>query len=259
MKIEAPGRRGDACLSDARLDALTHGELTDAEVAGVNEHLSACAACRARCATLTEARDAWRARPLPSLASVAAMRSSPPSRAEEAKVIPFRRAFVWAGSGAAAMAAAATFLLMVRTGSPDDLDGGTRGKGDLALRVFLEGPEGARELMAGDMVHPDARLRFSLAGVNPDEYAVIVGVDGTGDANVYAPSSGRFSPIGRDGALEGVAQLDAAAGPERFVAVVCATAPPVDSALNMARHRTVPQLLDGCRSVERQFDKRIVR
>ena len=284
MKNEATGRRGESCLSDAKLDALTHDELSVTEVGVVNEHLASCDRCRARCAALTEARDAWRSRSLPSLSSsMAALPPSMPPARQEAKVIPFRRrAVAWAGGAAAAMAAAASLLVMVRTNDPDihrpaadevapaqGTNGQsvhrseaneftTRAKGDLALRIFLDSPQGARELVAGDTLQAGDRLRFALSGVT-DEVALVIGVDGTGNASVYAPASGRFSVIGRDGSVDGFAELDAVIGPERLVAVVCDTAPSIDLTLDAVRQRLNRGLEEGCRTVERQFDKRIAR
>lgn len=254
MSSEPPLPRGESCLSDARIDALTHDELTEAEVGVVKTHLAECAACRARCASLTEARDAWRSRTLPPLSAVADARI--PSQPAEAKVIPIRRALAWASGSVAAVVAAASLLVAVRTENEPVLT--TRIKGDLALRVFLEGSQGARELLASDSVQAGDQLRFAVSGSH-DELALVVGIDGTGNAGVYAPSSGFFSAIGGDGVLKGVAQLDAAIGPERFVAIVCTVAPPVDLVLKAARQRTFRELPGDCRYVERQFDKRVTR
>lgn len=251
-----PRRRKEGCLSDARLDALTHDELSVSEANEVNGHLESCASCRERCNEMTTARDAWRARSLPALSSLAAMSPAPVPEEMRAKVLPFRRPSTWAGGAAAVLAAAASLLVVVRGSDPREDDRTLRTKGELALRVFVEGPQNSRELVVGDALYTGDRLRFALPGAG-DGLALIVGVDGAGEASVYAPSSGQFASVGVDGALEGIAQLDAVVGPERLIAVVCTGAPALSVVLDAARQREESSWPEGCRVVERRFDKRL--
>ncbi|MFZ9889076.1 MAG: hypothetical protein ACO3JL_16385 [Myxococcota bacterium] len=252
-----PRQRGERCLSDAKLDALTHEELSAGDASDAQQHLDSCVTCRTRHTELTNARDAWRARSLPSLASLASSPAAPAPRVEQAKVLPFRRPSMWAG-GTVAVAMAASLLLLIRTEEPSRDDVTFRTKGDIALSVFVESDQGARELVVGDSLYAGDRLRFAVSGAG-DGLALVVGVDGAGAASVYSPSSGEFSLVGKEGALAGVATLDAVVGQERLVAVVCTTAPPVAEVLDAARHADDNVWPAGCRTVERKFEKRAQR
>lgn len=117
---------------------------------------------------------------------------------------------------AAPLAAAAGALLLLRGPPPGYV--GVKG-GALALSVFVEGAQGAREVADGQAVPAGAAVRFA---VHPGRPCMlwIVSVDGAGLVSRLFPATGdAAASVGAAGALPGGAVLDGRPGPERIYAV----------------------------------------
>lgn len=136
-------------------------------------------------------------------------------------VVPlFRRLVPYLGA-TLAMAAAAMLAVNV----PIEAENRTKGQTELGFYVFRDGDafpgDETDPVRAGDQVqftyHPGAYNRL-----------VVVGVDGSGTAQVYFPDEGeRAMPVvpGERHVLEGSIMLDDAPGPEIFVAFFDGKAP----------------------------------
>jgi hypothetical protein len=127
-------------------------------------------------------------------------------------------------------AAAAIILLFRPAGQPPTSD--ERTKGGLALTVFVKRAGGAVEPVSRDgELRAGDEMRFSLVSAKPG-YAVVLGLDATPAATVYAPSAPGQPPIRIEAgttALPGSIVADETAGVERVIALVCDAAPSPDA------------------------------
>jgi hypothetical protein len=127
---------------------------------------------------------------------------------------------------AATIAAAAAVALLPLRRPPDPA---TRIKGgELSMDVVVRRGDGRVEPLGAAPLHPGDALRFRVHASRPG-YVAVVGLDGGGQASLYAPVSGQPTevqvkdhPAAVD--LPGSLVLDGVLGDEKVVAVLCASA-----------------------------------
>ena len=200
-------------LSSLELDALALGALDDVAARRAEEHLQACAACRAEAAALRESHAHFTTHVLP--------RTLPALRARAAPW--WSRRLTWI---AAPVLAAAAALVMITVGTGPAPDGGDLlVKGGAALQVVVRRGDHTAPVAAGATLAAGDEIRFVVATPRAG-YLLIASVDGRGATTVYHPYGGSQSaPVAAAARLElpGSIRLDDAPGPERVVALWSST------------------------------------
>jgi len=210
--------RPDPCLSDLTLDRLLAGELDDPAVRGqrdiVRAHLAACPSCQQRRAEI-EAQ--------PALAPDPELRRSLPRRPGSGWRLPLLAAM-------SVVAAAAAVVLFARPrphGAPPE-PATTRIKGgEFGFEVVFKSKSDGRggTVLPHVPLHPGDVIGFRVRS-RSGGYLAIVSVDGAGVVSSYLPGPAGAMPLLPPGAqtVEGGVSLDAVAGRETLVAVLCAQA-----------------------------------
>lgn len=263
----------EGCVSELTFDEWRAGELAEADVQRLQEHIAACDRCRARHAVLNEAAEAFLARfPEPPMrAGVPPLRAAAPQPGAPPHG---RRAPSWLwGSGlAAALAAAAAYALLLRTpagvpgvegsGSPSRAPSelGTRIKGTARFGFAVRRGGEVFPGVDGQRVQPGDRLRFFVATSEP-RYLAILSLDGAGNVTEYYPGDGRGRavPVAPQAYLESSVELDQVLGKESLWAVFCAQpfeVAPLARSLNERRELTPPA---GCSLDRLDLDKQAPR
>jgi len=220
----------DDHLSDLGLEMWVAGELSAADEARVQGHLSACEPCRLR---------------------VEAVAHTPlvPARPTVAEPVPANRPWGWAALGVAAVAA--VLLAVFLGGGPGRVDGerpgdGYRLKGSgLSLQVVRATAEGAEPLSTGDSIRAGDRLGFVVGSTRPG-HLVVLAVDAGGQVDVCYPPGGDAPAAVEAGPalpLDAAVRADDSPGDQRFVALRC------DQGFSLASARAVAvggALPDGC-------------
>ena len=191
-------------LSSLQLDALALDALPADQHAAAQQHLGACATCRARAEELAMLRSHFTVNVLP--------RTAPALRRPPA----WRSAWRW---GVPLLAVSAAVLLVLR---PTVEDGPAYGvKGGTTLQLFAHRGERTWKVEQGEVLAPGDQVRFRVEGGGLP-YVLVVSVDGAGQVNTYHPFGGaRSAPLPEQGLAEipGSVVLDTAPGPERLFAL----------------------------------------
>ena len=172
-------------------------------------HVETCARCREQLEEMRRLGEEFRREVFPATVDRVVERSA--GRRVPRWVLP-----------AAPLAAAAAAALFFVHGAPPPGYLGTKG-GGLALSVFVQGADGAREVADGQAIPAGAAVRFQL---RPERACRlwIVSVDGAGQVSRLFPASGEVpASVSAGGALPGGAVLDGRAGPERIYAICTAS------------------------------------
>jgi hypothetical protein len=212
--------RPDGCLSDLVLDQMMVGEaMAPAARRAAEGHLAACAICRGRRADIA-AEPALEPDPAAWAGRVAA-----PAASAGAGRWTWRRVAlinVWVLRVAAVGA-----MLLAWVHRNDDIPTRIKG-GELSMDVVVRRGDGRVEPLGAAPLHPGDALRFRVHASRPG-YVAVVGLDGGGQASLYAPVSGQPAevqvkdhPAAVD--LPGSLVLDGVLGEEKVVAVLCASA-----------------------------------
>lgn len=147
----------------------------------------------------------------------AAQRADQTSSAEAQELPWYKRWQLWAPALAVAGVLIGLLPLLSHPEQPS-----TRLKGDTELRFLVDGPEGFTSGEPGQMLSPGDRIQFTFRAPL-QQSIVLVGVDGTGSSAQYWPEEGDVPlAIPSENGLQllsGSLELDAAPGPEVFVAV----------------------------------------
>src|SRR5512142_1360611 len=201
-EVPRPERAMTRCPSDLELEA----HLLDPERSRAAAHVATCARCQARLEEMRRVGDEFRREVYPATVDAVVERS----RARR----PSRRWLV-ALAPVAAAAAAAAFLFL----GPSDDYVGVKG-GELALAVFVAGPEGARGVADGAPVPANAALRFQVRPARACRLWLL-SVDASGQVSRLYPAAGDEAAevAAPGGPLPGGAILDGRPGPERIFAV----------------------------------------
>jgi len=197
--------RPEGCLTDLKLDAWFAGEQPGDERSAVADHLAGCARCRQRRDALASEREAF-----------LAQRPEPPVGTRPTRNALGRAAWISAG-----LIAAAALLLVVRpTAVPEDQP--TRRMGGAQLGFFIERAGDAQPGVAGQVVHPGDRIRFTYSS-DRAAYLAIYGRDASGAASVYYPAGGHAArvPEGYGALLDSAVELDGVLGAEGVFALFC--------------------------------------
>ncbi len=189
-------RRGEGCLSDLALDRFRAGELA------APAHLSTCGACRARLEALKHEDQRFEAEVW-----------------VEGEARKAKRRLPYAGVGA--LAAAAAVLLVTQIPNANRIKGGD------ALSLALREPGGHTEAVRpGQTLSPGDAVRFVVNAREAGAAVVVLDLDSRGAVSAFAPAPGADQPqpfrAGRQ-VLDGAVVLDDSVGPERLVALLCAT------------------------------------
>ncbi len=190
------------CPSDLELEAY----LLDAEHSRAAAHVETCARCQARLAEMRRVGDEFRRVVYPATVDAVVERSRGGRRS---------RRWLVALAPVAAAAAAAAFLLLGPSGDYVGVKGG-----ELALAVFVAGPDGARGVADGATIPANAALRFQVRPAHSCRLW-LVSVDASGQVSrLYPPAGDEAAAVAAPGGpLPGGAILDGRPGPERIFAV----------------------------------------
>jgi len=202
LAFELDPPRPEGCLSDLALDRLLAGELARTGPEGA--HLTGCEACRGRLAFLE--------------AEHARLASDPCLAAPARRQVEQRRRLVWARRvGAAALAIAASVLVVVLSPKPDRPGDPERTKGPASLGLFARGADGkVQRVEPGATLHPGDQIRFEVA--SSGGHAAVLGADAAGTVSLYVAP--RQLAAGRH-VLDVAIELDSTLGPEQLVGFVC--------------------------------------
>ena len=219
--------RPEGCLSDLVFDRLLAIEGSASADPSAQEHLRGCAACRARLASLTKARDAFAVEP--------------------PLVVPTprsRRRWAWA---VPCVAAAAAMLLLVHARLGQDGGETTRSKGASHIGFYVKRGESVSLGASGQRVGPGDSLRFVYSTPRAG-YLAILSLDGNRHATIYFPDGLTAAPVDAavDRPLEMSTVLDGAMGEEHIYGLFCAEAVPLESVRARLEAGGVLPELRGC-------------
>lgn len=213
----------EGCISDLAFDQWRTGELDASSIETYEAHLATCERCQQRHDAIEAEAEAFR-NEYPRLEL--------PAKAPVSQVVQLRakrsRWLAWA-SGGAALAAAATFALVLRPPANDDGDGVgseqpglVRTKGSSHIRFFVKHGDQVRRGDDGQVVHPGDQIRFTLTSSKP-QHVAIVSLDAAGVVSTYYPKSERSAAVGagREQALDSSVLLDQTLGKERIWGIFC--------------------------------------
>lgn len=173
-------------------------------------HVNGCARCAARLQEMRRQGEAFQQFVFP--ATVEAVEAAAGKRRWS---LP--RWLLLGGPALAAAAAVAVFLIRP-AGPPDDYLG-VKGRGDLALSVFVKEGAAVRAVASGEAVRPDAALRFKVQAARPCRLWIL-SLDATGEVSRLYPAEGTGgAEVSGAQEIPGGAVLDGLAGPERIIAV----------------------------------------
>ena len=190
------------CPSDLRLEA----HLLDPERSGLAQHVGGCDSCRVRLERMNAEADDFNQYVFPATVEAVVASAAPrPGLGWFAAFLP------------AAAACAAALLFLVRPVPPE---GFLAARGEvLSLEVFTESPEGARQLVNGELLAEGAPLRFRVKTTVPCRVQV-VSADCEGHVVVLYPPPGEDSPlVSGTTVLPTGAKLGGDEGPERIFAL----------------------------------------
>lgn len=246
MLVDSPRER-EECLSDLSLDRLVAGEIS------ADPHLATCPRCAARLAAISRDRELFlREQWIGGLAARAK---------QNLAATPAGRRFAPRAVAVALAAGLAALTLSIPRPPP-----GERVKGAHSLDLFVKHLDGRVEpVLAGDELAPGEAIRFRILAPTRAHVAVI-GIDAAGAVTPYYPASGDapMLDLGSGALLEGSVVLDATTGPERIIALLCATPPNVDDVIAKGREalgrasgdpRAVATLGTGCREIATTIEK----
>ncbi|HMI93789.1 MAG TPA: hypothetical protein VK509_20590 [Polyangiales bacterium] len=201
--------RPEGCLTDLKLDAWFAGDLPGDERSALADHLSDCVRCRERRDALANEREAF-----------LAQRPEPPVGTRPTRKKRSHAAWISAGLIAMGLIATATLLVVRPTAVPDDQP--THRKGGAQLGFFVERAGLAQPGVAGQVVHPGDRIRFSYSS-DRAAYLAIYGRDASGTASVYYPAGADAArvPEGYGALLDSAVELDGVLGAEIVFALFC--------------------------------------
>ena len=236
----------------SELDILRHLHAPRPEL---ERHAEACQGCAARLEEALRSADTFRREVFPATLDAVVERSRP------------WRPRAWMLAPIPALAAAAVVLLLVRTGSPPPDYVGV--KGGLALAVYVRdgGGESARAASDGQVVAPDAALRFEVRAAQAC-HLWLLSVDASGQVSRLHPAIGDPPSVKGDTVLPGGAMLDGTPGPERVFAVCTPSPLPFSEVERIARTaapggeasvrslRTLPDLPRGALQATVLLEKR---
>jgi len=202
------------CPSDLALE----GYLLRPERSALTPHLEDCPKCRARLARMRAEGEEFRQYVFPATVDAIQEAASPTWRARWLRLLR---------PAAAVASLAAAALLVVRVvpapAPPPDYVGTKGGAevhaGRAGLAVFVNGPEGARQVMDGGVLPAGGELRFS---VKPDDakcFLWMVSVDATGAISQLFPVKGAEPENIPAGPVPGGVVLDGKPGLERVFAL----------------------------------------
>lgn len=213
----------EGCITDLVFDRWRAGELDPSSIETYEAHLETCERCQRRHDTIEAEAEAFRSE-FPRLNLAA---KQPVSQVVELR--PKRSRWLgWASAGAA-LAAAATFALVVSppanedgAGALSEQPGTVRTKGSSHIRFFVKHGDQVRRGDDGQVVHPGDQLRFTLTTPRP-AYVAIVSLDAARVVSTYYPKSERSAAVGagRDQALDSSVLLDQTLGKERIWGIFC--------------------------------------
>ena len=191
----------------SELDILRHLHAPQPEL---ERHAEACPACAARVAEALRSAEAFHREVFPATLDAVVERSRP------------WRPRAWMLAPIPALAAAAALLVLVRPAAPPPGYVGVRGGLLLSVYVRGAGGEGARAASDGQVVPPDAALRFEVRA--PQACRLwLLSVDASGQVSRLHPAAGDPPSVKGDTVLPGGAMLDGRPGPERLFAVCTAS------------------------------------
>lgn len=211
--------------SDLELDQLHQGELPTDQAAALRQRIASDEGLKAKMAEREQGAAAFDGLDMDgAFASVWARVEPEPSLWQR----------VWdfftSPPGMLTLAVGVAALVAVSIGSPPPVapadEPGTRAKGGLKLRVFLERDGVESEAISGDSFHKEDQLRFEV-DVDAAGHGLVLYTDAKGGSEVAWPMHATASqPItpGKDQPLEGKVRLDDSQGTERLELVVCAKA-----------------------------------
>jgi hypothetical protein len=190
------------CPSDLRLEA----HLLDPEKSGLARHVDGCEACRVRLERMNAEAADFNQYVYPATVEAVVAAAAPRSG------LGWFAAFL-----PAAAACAAALLFLVKPVPPE---GFLAARGEvLSLEVFTESPEGARQLVNGELLAEGAPLRFRVKTTVPCRVR-IVSADCEGHVVVLYPAPGEDSPlVSGTTVLPAAAKLGGDEGPERIFAL----------------------------------------
>jgi len=236
----------------SELDILRHLHAPQPEL---ERHAEACPGCAARISEALRSAETFRRQVFPATLDSVVERSRP------------WRPRAWMLAPIPALAAAAVLVLLVRpTMPPPDYVGV---KGGLALSVYVRdaGGEGARAASDGQVVPPDAAIRFEVRAARAC-HLWLVSVDASGQVSRLHPATGDPPRVKGDTVLPGGAMLDGTPGPERLFAVCTPSPLPFAEVERIARAaapggetsvrslRTLPDLPNGALQATVLLEKR---
>jgi hypothetical protein len=108
---------------------------------------------------------------------------------------------------------------MLRPEGPPDDYLGVKGRGDLAISVFVKEGGSVRAVASGEPVQADAALRFRVQAAQPCRLWIL-SLDASGEVSRLYPGEGTGgAPVSGLQEIPGGAVLDGRPGPERIYAV----------------------------------------
>jgi hypothetical protein len=196
-----------ACPSELLLDRLFVGELTDD---AVSAHVATCARCSGR----VEERKACAAS-FPTDVGLDVLVG------QAARTVQPNRLRTLLVAGGALAAAAAIVLVVVGRPAPKSEEPTVRTKGGLSLGLIAKHLDGTIETLTSPaQLAPGEAIELEISTTTAG-YLGVIGLDSAGVVSTYAPA--RRMDAGGPQLLDGSIVLDATPGPERIIAVMCAT------------------------------------
>lgn len=223
MLMELRKELPEGCISDLVFDRWRAGELDPSSIETYEAHLATCERCQRRHDAIEAEAEAFR-NEFPRLKL--------PAKHPVSQVVELRpkrsRWLAWA-SGGAALAAAATFALVVHPPANEDAGrlaseqpGTVRTKGSSHIRFFVKHGDQVRRGDDGQVVHPGDQLRFTLTSSKP-QHVAIMSLDAARVVSTYYPKSERSAAVGagREQAVDSSVLLDQTLGKERIWGIFC--------------------------------------
>ena len=212
----------EGCISDLAFDEWRAGELDRDSIECYEAHLLTCERCQRRHDTIEAETEAFLEKH---------PRLELPAGRPVGKVTPLRpkrgQWLAWA-SGGVALAAAATFALVLRPPADDagDLASGQPGlvrmKGSSYIRFFVKHGDQVRRGGDEQVVHAGDQLRFTLTSDRPQQVAIL-SLDAARVASIYYPRGAESVAVGavRDQVVGSSVLLDKTLGKEQIWGVFC--------------------------------------
>lgn len=223
--------RPEGCLSSWTLQRYAMDELGGSERDDVAIHVASCPHCREEIQGLDRGREAFlEDRPFAEVEAELAERAMFVPDDPEVRVIRPLWPRLRVAVAALAAGAAALVLTLLMLPSPPDADPNrVKGITDLSAGLLRDGE--VSQIEEGTVLRPGDEIQFRV-DMGEHDHLVVVGLDGTGTVSVYQPRDGGSSlPVepGAGRTIDGAFRLDAAPGPEVYVAFF--TDEPIESRL----------------------------